>query len=240
MAKLEPSQLLLLVLQCAIAMPPVAVGAQPLDQSVQPTTTAQMEPAAGDVVGPAGSPVPLVAADVRPDPQPCGLCQRVKKILHTVDHRSELDHRDYVVSDREFKLVLKRLESGLSPLASDSAPGQAETGEQTTTGLHAQRAGGPEAAASEQRSEYLSCDECFICLDEFEQADDTNERQLTRHERPPLVITLLCRHRFHLSCIASWARARQPRSVCCPVCIDLLRLQDGQQFEASAAEKQHQ
>lgn len=194
----KPSALYLLLAAQVVAVSLPSARSRPTSEREQADRMAPSGASPGDEASELGA----QSAGRREEP--------AKKTLASVDQLSNLDHRDYVVSDREFEMVLRRLNSGELPLSGASSAAPVRAGPDTR-GL----------APAGESAGYFECDECFICLEALQAAGC---------EMSLVEVSLFCGHRFHLSCIGRWARARQPRSGRCPVCIELLRLQNGTEF----------
>lgn len=148
-----------------------------------------------------------------------GLTKRLESLKSAAEGQaccSKFDHRDYVVSDLEFELVLRRLIK-LAPqieLISDSGSDHKDdNGEQ-----HASTSG----------DENFRSSECFICLEEFAASDEA--AKAVEAGELPKTVRLLCKHEFHTGCILAWFKANMASSRRCPVCMNLMRHLDGELF----------
>lgn len=188
----------------------------------------------------------------------------IRKILNHIDHKSELDHRDYVVSDLEFELVLKRLTSR-GRLEAEAGEEEASETRATSGSPGASQESENEVAQQQQEhttnkrsidqshldrhaGEYSLPTECFICLEEFVASHQQRKPEPDDHNQnaqsPSLIdcrqslpdVTLHCKHKFHVQCLRDWYNSKQPRSVCCPVCITLIRLQGGHEFRGTLSD----
>lgn len=203
---------LAILLRLTLAKPLTGSGMVDLSDLEQETGEPQIQRASDSAHG------PLATARSTSNNCSCAaLMPFVIKISLEGHPNAKYDHRDYVVSDLEFELVLRRLR--------EEADATTTTPEPVPTGAEGQLESSRELRPNASL-ELDSSRECFICLEEF--AASPSEDQANHLSAPDSTgLVLYCRHKFHRHCIEAWLGTGQKTAKRCPICKHLLRLADG-------------
>lgn len=119
--------------------------------------------------------------------------------------RFTCDHRDYVITELEYQMVLKRLGSLSSSdgeQRADSSGGASGHSEASSESDQDNDHHHDEVDSSRGPRNDIDCTLCLAALD-----SETLE-----------MVGLICRHRFHRACIQKWLASGDPNTKRCPIC----------------------